>query len=441
MFKKLVLILFVLFFISLTPMISYAQVIHEVKPGDSLSKISEQYDINQDDLAKLNGLAENIQLVLGQSLLIPGSTYVVQPGESLWEIAYRHVIKEETLMKHNNLKSRVIVPGQKLSIPHPSKMNIWTGTYFVPKDKNANTWMINNFKSTLTSLFVFEYSSDEQGNLIEVAENEAHKIAWKNDLAPYATLTNLSKKGFDPELTHKLISTPWLRQKFIDNIYSLLHSHDYKGVVIDFEQVKAQDRANLNQFIKELSEKCHPAGMEVLMAVPPKEGDQVPAHSIAYDYQTLGKYLDRLFLMTYDWHWPGGPSGPIAPIDKVRATLNYAVSVVPKSKLMIGIPQYAYDWTITGEKRSGKAYSSQHAIDLYTGYQSAVHYDEKAAAPWFRYVDKVGVLHEVWFEDPRSLLVKFRLVREYGLAGMGCWHLGLTMPQTEELLLEEFNIR
>ena len=108
---------------------------------------------------------------------------------------------------------------------------------------------------------------------------------------------------------------------------------------------------------------------------------------------------------------------------------------------MLGIPQYAYGWAITGNKRTGTAYSTQHAIDLYTGYQSPVHYDEKAAAPWFRYVDKNGALHEVWFEDPRSLLVKFRLVREYGLAGMGCWHLGLTMPQTEEMLLDEFNVR
>ena len=69
-------------------------------------------------------------------------------------------------------------------------------------------------------------------------ENQAHKIAWKENLTPYATLSNLSEKGFDPDLTHQLISTPWFRQKFINNIYSLLDSHDYKGVVIDFEQVK-----------------------------------------------------------------------------------------------------------------------------------------------------------------------------------------------------------
>ncbi|MBV7509109.1 LysM peptidoglycan-binding domain-containing protein [Bacillus sp. sid0103] len=433
------------FFISvsvvlMTPIFACAQVIYEVKPGDSLTKISNQYKIDEEGLAKLNGLAKNTQLVLGQAMMIPGSTYIVQQGESIWEIANRHAISEIALMRQNHLKSRVIVPGQKLSIPRPPKMNIWTGTYFVPKDKNSNAWMLNNYKKTLTSIFVFEYRSDEQGNIIETPENQAHKIAWKENLPPFATLTNLSEKGFDPNLTHRLISTPWLRQKLVNNIYSLLDSHDYKGVVIDFEQVKTKDRANLNQFIKELASKLHPAGMEVMMAVPPKEGDQMPSYSAGYDYRTLGKYLDKMFLMTYDWHWPGGPSGPIAPIDRVKATLNYSVSVVDKSKLMLGIPQYAYDWVIGTNKRSGSAYSTQHAIDLYTGYQSPIHYNESAAAPWFRYVDNKGNLHEVWFEDPRSLLVKFRLVRQYGLAGMGCWHLGLTMPQTEKMLLEEFNV-
>ncbi|RDU37699.1 glycoside hydrolase [Neobacillus piezotolerans] len=440
MLKKLFLGVLFFTFICTLPINTYAQVIHETRYGDSLSKISKDYNVNKDDLAKLNGLAKNAQLVLGQAILIPGSTYVVHPGDSLWEIAFRHGISERTLMDLNHLKSRVIVPGQKLNIPPPPKLDVWTGTYFVPKDKNANTWMLNNYKSTLSGIFVFEYRSDEKGNLIEVEENQAHKISWKENLTPYATLSNLSEKGFDPDLTHKLISTPWLRKKFINNIYSLLDSHDYKGVVIDFEQVRARDRANLNLFIKELAEKLHPAGMEVMMAVPPKKSDQEPAHSKAYDYKTLGKYLDRLFLMTYDWHWPGGPSGAIAPIGEVEATVKYASSVIKKSKLMLGIPQYAYDWTIKGDGRSGTAYSTQHAIDLYTGYQSAVHYDEKMGAPWFRYVDKNGALHEVWFEDPRSLLLKFRLVREYGLGGFGCWHLGLTMPQTKEMLLEEFNI-
>ena len=364
---------------------SYAQVIYEVKSGDNLYGISKQYNMKINQIVKLNGLTKNSKLVLGQSVLLHGSTYIVQSGENLWNIASRHAISIESLRKHNGLKSDVIFPGQKLRIPLLPKTSIWTGTYYVPKDKKTNTWMLNFYRKKLSSVLIFEYHPDNKGKLVKLNENDTNIIAWNKNLFPFATLTNISKKGYDSDLIHRLLVNVSLRKTFIKNIYSLLDSHDYKGVVIDFEQVKPQDRANLNKFIKELATKLHPAGMQVLMAVPPKEGNKIPSYYDAYDYQTLGKYLDKMFLMTYNWHWPGGPSGPIAPINKVKDTLNYAVSVVPKSKLLLGIPQYAYDWTITGKKRSGTAYSTQHAVDLYIKNKSTVYYDQKAASPRFQY--------------------------------------------------------
>ncbi|MEH7350479.1 glycosyl hydrolase family 18 protein [Gottfriedia acidiceleris] len=132
---------------------------------------------------------------------------------------------------------------------------------------------------------------------------------------------------------------------------------------------------------------------------------------------------------------------PIAPIQNVRNSLKYAVNVVPRSKLLLGIPQYAYDWPITGDIRTGRAISTQNAINMYQKNESQVYYDREASAPAFRYIDKKGTQHEVWFEDPRSLLAKFHLVKEFKLAGLGCWHIGITMPQTEEILLNEFWIQ
>ncbi|TJY41584.1 LysM peptidoglycan-binding domain-containing protein [Cohnella pontilimi] len=430
-----------LILIFLIPLPVQAQVIHEVKSGDTLTKISKQYGFDVKAVARLNGLKTNARLVVGQAILLQGSTYVVQPGDSIWEIAKRHSLTENQIKKANHLKNLVIKPGQRLTIPRPPKLDVWTGTYYLPKDKQGNEWMIGNYQKTLSGLFVFEYRPQFDGTLMELSENETHKIAWRKGLTPYATITNLDEKvGFNPELAHRLISKKQLRKQFINNIYQVLHTHDYKGVVIDFEQVRPGDRDHLNRFLKELSQKLHKANMEVMIAVPPKEGNNIPSYSAGYDYKAIGKYVDRIFIMTYDWHWPGGPSGPIAPIDRVKATLDYAVSVTPRSKLMMGIPQYAYDWTLSGEKRQGKAYSTQKAIDIYIEHESAVQYHEDFAAPTFRYVDKEGLLHEVWFEDARSLLAKFRLVKTYGLAGMGCWHLGLTTPQTEEILLEEFRI-
>jgi spore germination protein len=133
MVKKFKMLFISVCIVLFTPSLTNAQVIHEVKSGDSLNKTSKQYKINKDELAKINGLAKNMGLVPGQAMLIPGSTYIVQPGESVWEIAKRHAISEQTLMNQNGLKNRVIVPGQKLSIPRPPKYDIWTGTYFVPK--------------------------------------------------------------------------------------------------------------------------------------------------------------------------------------------------------------------------------------------------------------------------------------------------------------------
>ena len=102
-------------------------------------------------------------------------------------------------------------------------------------------------------------------------------------------MTNTNEKGYDPDLAHRLLSQKSIRKKLIHNIYTLLDSHDYKGIVIDFEQVQPKDRNHFNQFMKELAARLHPIGMEVLIAVPPKEGDHIPSYYDGYDYQTLDK--------------------------------------------------------------------------------------------------------------------------------------------------------
>ena len=52
-----------------------------------------------------------------------------------------------------------------------------------------------------------------------------------------------------------------------------------KELSFDFEQVQPRDKNHLNQFIKELSVRLHPIGMEVLIAVPPKEGNQISSNT------------------------------------------------------------------------------------------------------------------------------------------------------------------
>ena len=61
--------------------------------------------------------------------------------------------------------------------------------------------------------------------------------------------------------------------------------------------------------------------------------------------------------------------------------------------------------------------------ELAVQYQIAIQYDETAQAPYFHYTDNAGTVHEVWFEDARSLSARLQFIAEYGLLGGGIWNM------------------
>ena len=78
--------------------------------------------------------------------------------------------------------------------------------------------------------------------------------------------------------------------------------------------------------------------------------------------------------------------------------------------------------------------SNQTAVTLALEERAEIQYDETAQSPWFRYTAGDGAVHEVWFEDARSLAAKLGLIREYGLHGAGYWSLMRPYPQGWTLL-------
>src|SRR5690606_40190140 len=65
----------------------------------------------------------------------------------------------------------------------------------------------------------------------------------------------------------------------------------------------------------------------------------------------------------------------------------------------------------------------------------------KYQSPYYRYTDTSGQEHEVWFEDARSVQVKYETVREYGLRGVSYWVLGNPFPQNWPVLQSNFTIQ
>ena len=126
----------------------------------------------------------------------------------------------------------------------------------------------------------------------------------------------------------------------------------------------------------------------------------------------------------------------VAPIQSVRQVLDYAVTEIPPEKIFLGFPNYAYNWTLpftAGESRAA-GLSNVEAPLLAAKMGAEIRFDEAAQTPYFYYTDGEGRVHEVWFEDPRSCLAKFRLLDEYGFRGLGVWNYMRPFPACFSLL-------
>ncbi len=122
----------------------------------------------------------------------------------------------------------------------------------------------------------------------------------------------------------------------------------------------------------------------------------------------------------------------VAPINSVRRVVEYGVTQIPPQKLLLGMPNYGYDWPlpfVQGETVA-TTIGNVEAVEIAQRAGVPIQYDEGSQAPFFRYFNlDNGQEHEVWFEDARSVQAKARLVNEFGLYGIGIWQLMRYFPQ------------
>ena len=132
----------------------------------------------------------------------------------------------------------------------------------------------------------------------------------------------------------------------------------------------------------------------------------------------------------------------VAPLNEVAKVIDYAVSVMPRKKIMMGIPYYGYDWTLpyTPGGEFAKSVGNEEAVDIARTNGAIIQYDYTAQSPFFNYVDKNRNSHVVWFEDARSIRAKLLLASRQGLRGVSYWALGKPFKQNWEVLNNMFNI-
>lgn len=111
----------------------------------------------------------------------------------------------------------------------------------------------------------------------------------------------------------------------------------------------------------------------------------------------------------------------VQPIEEVRKVLSYAVSEIPSEKILMGMPNYGYDWTLPYTRgTAARSIGFIAATELAAKNNSEILFDEMSQTPYFYYTEN-GTRHVVWFDDPRSIDAKLRLIEEFDLAGASWW--------------------
>ncbi len=408
--------------------------IYTVKSGDTLYKIAAMYGSTINDIVVANGLENPDSIIIGQNLIIPrniSSTYRVKAGDTMYKIAMRYSIPLQSLIQANP------------QIQNPNLINIGD-TINIPDNRReieVNGYAIANISDTtltrtlpyLTYLSIFSYQVNSEGRLSNLYEESLINKALESSVTPLMVVTNIAETGgFNSDITSSILNSTEIQNRVITDIISILTAKRYAGINIDFEYIYPQDREKYNEFLRNLNTQMKAINPEYILtvAVAPKYRDEQSGILYeAHDYRSIGEIADRVIIMTYEWGYMYGEPMAVSPKNEMSAVLKYAVTRIPANKILMGLPNYAYDWTLPYTPgSSAEAISNTTTLNRAISYGVNIRFDEKSQTPYYEYRDANGREHIVWFDDARSYKSKLELVDTYGLAGISIWTINNDYP-------------
>lgn len=388
--------------------------------------------------------------MVGQAVVIPivGSFYWVQPGDTLFTIAQRFGLNYVVLAQINGInQNQPLLPGFRLYIPPRQKTNTEVNIYIEPTGDTVSQQLLDSAREVgrhLTYLATFSYQARRDGSLVPMPIQGIPEVAQTSGASLMLVVTNLENGQFSGELGRDILQSSAVQEVLLDNIIDeAKRIGGVSDIHFDFEFLPPDQREAYNNFLRKAEERLHAEGLLISSALAPKlSREQAGQWYEAHDYRAHGEIVDFVVLMTYEWGYSGGPPMPVSPITEVEKVLNYALTEIPKEKIMMGQNLYGYDWTlpyVEGGKYA-RAISPQQAIAIARDHQAEIQYDYIAQAPYFYYVDDEGNRHEVWFEDARSIQAKFDLMKRLNLRGISYWKLSFSFPQNWLLIQDNFNV-
>ena len=306
--------------------------------------------------------------------------------------------------------------------------------------------------STITSISLFGIEMDGNGNIVTTNKDPDGWSMWK-DPSLDTLIRRAKNQGLNVYLTLKCfnnsniesISKSDVAQKnLIANALYLVNSKELDGINIDFEYVGSVSDVVRDGFTRlivnfnsELKRQIPDAILTVDTYLTSGSEKQL------FNLPILAKSVDAFVIMGYDMHTPSGVPGAISAMGGDTNIIGYVqnyLEQVGSSKLILAIPYYGYDWPKDTEVLSADNVKIlPYAVIAEQSKNLQLSWDDTAQTPYFTYTDG-GQSRIVYFDNVRSLGIKYDFINSKNLKGVGIWTLGYDgqNQDLEKLLIDKF---
>lgn len=250
-------------------------------------------------------------------------------------------------------------------------------------------------------------------------------IAREHNLNIVPVFSNAIGGEFDPKRVHIFLNDTRRQAVLIHQLRLWVEENKFQGINIDFENLAFSDYPLLVSFLQRVRNEFAPehlivsADLEALRLKPA-------------EFRVASAACDFVVVMIYDEHANGTPPGPISSMAFFRRVLATAVREIPREKLVIGLANYAYDWTEDSDFAEPLTYQ-QALVRVRENRpgeppQQLIDFDPEALNPTYSYVDAQDKQHEVWMLDAITAANEWRIAQAYAPRGVALWALGMTDP-------------
>ncbi|WP_073312354.1 glycosyl hydrolase family 18 protein [Aquimarina spongiae] len=316
---------------------------------------------------------------------------------------------------------------------------------------NGSSWKNYNF-SMLWGISYFSYRIQPETGRYKTIHQ------WKTTtLIDSAKASNckvfLSISNFGSENNAIFLKNPKAQKTLIDSVSNLLALRSADGINIDFEGVSKKDKTSFTKFIIAISNGLKQKNPNYMISLCLYAEDW----NAIFDIPTIDLYVDFYTLMGYDYYGRFSKiTGPVTPFNQsqkfgkgLKNSIQYYKNKgVDFNKLIVGLPYYGAQWST---KKSFPGATVSKFIDhppykrikkfYMDSLQTPVQFDSISSSTYLVVKENDDEFHQLFFEDEKSLSIKYDWIKNNRLSGVGIWALGYDNGHSElwDLLTEKFS--